>query len=159
MTAKKVGRTAPARPKRVPDKRTSAKPKASASSDADGRPAVKAALAAVPAEQRALARRLDELILRTVPGAVSRVKYRKPSQPLGVPFYGLAGGGWFVFLNPLKGRIRLTFFAGTGLKPAPPITAPGGSRAIDIASAAEMDEKTLTGWLRQAAKLKGWGQV
>jgi hypothetical protein len=131
----------------------------SAPNDPDGRPAVVAALDDIGSEQRALAKRLDRLILAALPGAVSRVKYRKPSQPLGVPFYGLPEGGWIVHLNPLKGRVRLTFFAGGQLKPAPPIAAPGGSRAIDIASAEEIDEKQLTAWLRQAKKLPGWGKV
>jgi hypothetical protein len=133
--------------------------KKSPPNDPDGRPAVVAALNDIAPEQRALAKRLDRLILAALPGAVSRVKYRKPSQPLGVPFYGLPQGGWIVHLNPLKARVRLTFFAGGQLKPAPPIAAPGGSRAIDIASAEELDEKQLAAWLRQAKKLPGWGKV
>ena len=133
--------------------------KTSASSGPDGRGAVRAALDAVPAEQRRLAKRLDKLILAAIPGAVSGVKYRKPSQPLGVPFYGLAETGWLLHLNPLKGRVRLTFFAGSGLKPSPPIAAPGGSRAIDIPSESELDEKQLRAWLQQAKKLPGWGHV
>ena len=132
---------------------------AKSGADPDGRPAVKAALAAVAAEQRSLAQRLDRLVLGALPGAVSRVKYRKPSQPLGVPFYGLPERGWLVHMNPLKGRVRLTFFAGGKLKPAPPIAAPGGSRAIDIPSLAELDEKQLVAWLEQAGKLPGWGKV
>jgi len=130
-----------------------------ATSDPDGRSAVQAALAQVAPEQRRLAKRLDRLILAAVPGAVSRVKYRKPSQPLGVPFYGLADAGWFVHLNPLKSRVRLTFVAGGKLRPRPPLPAPGGARAIDIASEEELDEKQLTAWLQQAMKLPGWGRV
>jgi hypothetical protein len=126
---------------------------------ADGRSAVVAALNGIPTDQRRLARRLDALILATLPGAVSAVKYRKPSQPLGVPFYGLPGTGWIVHLNPLKGRVRLTFLAGGALKPAPPLPSPGGSRAIDISSEDELDDKQIAAWLRQAKKLPGWGRV
>jgi len=90
---------------------------------------------------------------------VSGVKYRKPSQPLGVPFYGLPGKGWIVFVNSLKGRVRVTFFAGATLKPAPPLPSPGGTRAIDIPAEAELDEKQIKSWVRQAKGLKGWGRI
>jgi len=133
--------------------------KSAAGSGPDGRAGVKAWLDGIPSEQRRLARRLDALILKTVPGSVSGIKYRKPSGPLGVPFYGLPESGWFLHLNALKGRVRITFFAGSAMKPAPPLPSPGGSRAIDIPNDAEPDEKQITAWLRQANKLPGWGQV
>lgn len=127
--------------------------------DPDGRAGVKAWLDGVPTEQRRLARRIDALIRATTPGAVSGIKYRKPSAPLGVPFYGLPETGWITFVNSLKGRLRITFYAGGSLKPKPPIVAPGGARAIDIAAEAELDEKQIAAWLRQAKDLKGWGRV
>lgn len=162
MTAKRTVAKGSARPKKTAATRpASSRPQSSTVgfSEADGRPAVQAVLDNVPPAQRPLARRLDELIRKTVPEAVSAVKYRKPSQPLGVPFYGIPGGGWLVHMNPLKARVRLTFFAGAALTPSPPIAAPGGSRAIDIPDDAEVDEKQLRTWLQQAKKLPGWGRV
>ena len=130
--------------------------KASAS---EGRAGVKAWLAGIAPEQRGLARRIDALIVKTVPGVVSAIKYRKPSAPLGVPFYGLAETGWLLHVNDLKGRVRLTFYAGGALRPAPPLPSPAGSRAIDIPNDAEVDEKQLAAWLKQATKLPGWGHI
>lgn len=124
----------------------------------DARPGVVAWLAHVDPAQRALARRLDRLILAAMPKAVCGIKYRKPSQPHGVPFYGLRDHGWIVLMNALKGRIRVGFFT-RELKPRPPIDAPGGSSAIDIATEDELDEKQLTAWVRQAMKLPGWGKI
>ena len=154
MPAKKTARVA-----RATRAERSKPAKPSPTPAADGRPAVRAALDAVPSEQRSLAKRLDELLLASIPGAVCAVKYRKPSQPLGVPFYGVAEKGWLVHLTPLKGRVRLTFLRGGGLKPAPPIAAPGGARAIDIPTEADLDERQLRAWITQAAKLPGWGHV
>jgi len=113
----------------------------------------------VPAEQQRLVRHLDRLILQAVPDAVCAVKFRKPSNPLGVPFYGLQGGGWIASVNSLKGRVRLIFFAGLDLKPMPPLAAPPKARGIDYASDDEVDEKQFKSWLQQAKKLPGWGRV
>ena len=124
----------------------------------DGRPGVVAWLADVDAAQRPLAKRIDRLILQTVPKAVCGIKYRKPSQPFGVPFYGLPDDGWFVLMNKLKGRIRVGFFT-RAMKPRPPIDAPGGSSAIDIATLNDLDEKQLKSWLLQATRLPRWGKV
>jgi hypothetical protein len=119
---------------------------------------VTAWLNGIPAEQRRLARRLDALVVQAMPGAVQAIKYRKPSAPLGVPFYGLPETGWILHVNELKGRVRLTFLAGGKLKPMPPLGS-GATRAIDIPNDADVDEKQITAWLRQAKKLPGWGQV
>ena len=113
----------------------------------------------VPAEQQRLVRHLDRLILQAVPDAVCAVKFRKPSNPLGVPFYGLKDGGWIASVNSLKGRVRLIFFAGRDLKPMPPLAAPPKARGIDYASDDEVDEKQFKSWLQQAKKLPGWGRV
>jgi hypothetical protein len=125
----------------------------------DGRQGVEAWLDHVPAEQQRLVRHLDRLILQAVPDAVCAVKFRKPSNPLGVPFYGLEGGGWIASVNSLKGRVRLIFFAGRDLKPMPPLAAPPKARGIDYASDDEVDEKQFKSWLQQAKKLPGWGRV
>jgi hypothetical protein len=144
-----------AKPSRVEGPR----PKSGHAPDADGRPGVKAWLKGITPEQRRLARRIDALILEAIPEAVSAVKFRKPSAPLGVPFYGLPGKSWIVHVNSLKARVRLTFYAGEALKPSPPLPAPGGARAIDVPSEAALDEAQIRAWLRQAKGLKGWGRV
>lgn len=125
----------------------------------DGRPAVETWLKHVKPEQQSVARRIDAIILDAVPGVVSAVKFRKPSNPLGVPFYGIAGGGWLVSVNSLKAAVRLNFFAGNSLKPMPPLAAPPKARAVDVPSDDDLDERQIKSWLQQAKKLPGWGRV
>ena len=62
-------------------------------------------------------------------------------------------------MNSLKGRVRLTLYAGNALKPPPPLAAPQGARAIDIAPDDELDEKQMKAWLQQAKKASGWGRI
>jgi hypothetical protein len=126
--------------------------------EADGRPAVEAWLDRVKPEQQPLVRRLDQLILEAMPDAVCAVKFRKPTNPLGVPFYGLPGQGWIVSVNAFKAHVKLMFFAGSALKPTPPTVVPH-ARAIDFRSDEEFDEKQVKAWLQQAKKLPGWGRV
>src|SRR5689334_5642671 len=47
-----------------------------------------ACIAAMPGWKRDLGKRLDALIVRTVPGVVKAVKWNSP-------FYGVMGQGWF----------------------------------------------------------------
>src|SRR5215831_13058578 len=83
--------------------------------EADGRPAVEAWLDRVKPEHQALVRRLDQLILEAMPDAVCAVKFRKATNPWGVPFYGLPGQGWIVSVNSFKAHVKLMFFASGGL--------------------------------------------
>lgn len=124
----------------------------------DGRPAVEAWLDHVKPEHQRVVRRIDALILKTIPDVVCAVKYRKPTNPLGVPFYGRTGDGWIVGLNALKAQVRVAFFTGNALKPIPSLAARPG-RAVDIASDEELDERQIKAWLQQAKKLPGWGGV
>jgi hypothetical protein len=126
---------------------------------ADGRRGVEAWLEHVKPEQQRLVRRLDQLIMGAIPEAVCAVKFRKPTNPLGVPFYGQPGRGWIASVNSLKDQVRLIFFAGRALKPMPPLAAPPQARGIDFHSDDEFDEKRLKAWLQQAKRLPGWGRV
>ena len=125
----------------------------------DGRPAVEAWLDHVRPEHRSIVRRIDALILEAVPGVVCAVKFRKPTNRWGVPFYGIAGKGWIVSVNSLKAQVRLIFFAGSVLKPIPPLAAPPRARAIDVHADEDLDERQINSWLQQAMKLSGWGHV
>jgi hypothetical protein len=127
--------------------------------NADGRPGVEAWLDHVKPEQQSLVRHLDRVILEAIPDAVCAVKFRKPTNPLGVPFYGLPGGGWIASVNSLKAQVRLILFAGRALKPMPPLAAPPQARGIDFHTDDDVDEKRLNAWLQQAKKLPGWGRV
>src|SRR6188474_1923656 len=56
---------------------------------ADGDAPVQAYLAAMPGWKRDLGKRLDALIVRTVPKVCKAVKWNSP-------FYGVEGQGWFL---------------------------------------------------------------
>jgi hypothetical protein len=134
-------------------------PTSDAVPNADGRPAVEAWLKHAKPEHQVIARRLDVLIFEAVPDAITAVKFRKPSNPLGVPFYGIPGKGWIVSVNSLKVQVRVIFFAGNAMTPMPPLAAPPRARAIDLYPDKELDERQIKAWLVQARKLPGWGRV
>ena len=56
---------------------------------ADGDASVQAYIAAMPGWKRDVGRRLDALIVRTIPGVRKTVKWNSP-------FYGVEGQGWFL---------------------------------------------------------------
>lgn len=132
----------------------------------DGAAGVQAWIAGVKPEHRPLVERIDAIIAETLPGVVRAIKWRKPSQPLGVPFYGLPDQGWIAAIWSFKDRVGVGFFAGTLLHPEPPVTAMAGpwnrgtvkGRRIDIHNEAELDEALLRSWIVQACNLPGWGK-
>src|SRR6202008_1135600 len=80
----------------------------------DGDAPVQAYIAAMPGWKRAVGKRLDALIVRTVPGVRKAVKWNSP-------FSGSAAGdGWFLSLHVFTHFVRVTFFRGTSLDPVPP---------------------------------------
>lgn len=118
---------------------------------ADGDAPVQAYIAAMPGWKSDLGRRLDELIVRTVPHVRKAVRWNSP-------FYGVEGQGWFLSFHVLTKYVKVTFFAGTSLKPVPPGGTPKSkeTRWIDIYENDELDEKQMTAWVKQAAALPGW---
>jgi hypothetical protein len=110
---------------------------------------VRAYIAAMPGWKRDVGRRLDALIVRTVPGVHKAVKWNSP-------FYGIEGDGWFLSLHCFTKYIKVAFFRGTSLRPAPP----GESRQkevryLDIHQDDPFDEAQLAAWVRQASRLPG----
>lgn len=53
--------------------------------------------------------------------------------------------------------MKVTFFAGASLQPAPPGGETKDARWIDIREN-DLDEAQMAEWIRQAAALPGWGQ-
>jgi hypothetical protein len=118
---------------------------------ADGDAPVQAYIAAMPGWKRDLGKRLDALIVRSVPKVRKAVKWNSP-------FYGMEGKGWFLSFHVLTRYVKVTFFNGTSLRPIPP----GGTerskdaRWIDIHEDDRFDEAQMAKWVKQAAKLPGW---
>jgi hypothetical protein len=115
----------------------------------DGNAPVRAYIAAIPGWKRAVARRVDALIVRTVPGVKKAVKWNSP-------FYGVEGNGWFLNLHCFTKYVKVAFFRGTSLSPMPP----GESRHkevryLDIREDDKLDQAQLAAWVKQASELPG----
>jgi len=116
---------------------------------ADGDAPVQAYIAAMPDWKSDVGRRLDTLIVCTVPDVCKAVKWNSP-------FYGIEGRGWFLSFHTFTNYVKVTFFRGTSLRPAPPGGKAKDARWIDIHED-DLDEMQMTTWIRQAAALPGWG--
>ena len=117
----------------------------------DGDAPVRSYIAAVPAGwKRDLARQLDALIVRHVPGVTKAVKWNSP-------FYGVEGQGWFLSFHCFTKFIKVMFFNGGSLKPLPPRESNNPAvRCIDIHQQEPVDEKQFASWLKQASRIPGW---
>ena len=117
---------------------------------ADGNAPVRGYIAAMPGWKRNLGKRLDALIVRTVPSVQKAVKWNSP-------FYGIEGRGWFLSFHTFTHYVKVTFFRGTSLRPVPPVTSKHPEvRYLDIREGDELDEAQMAAWVRQAAGLPGW---
>ena len=116
----------------------------------EGDSPVQAYIEAMPDWKRDVGRRLDALIVRTVPRVRRAVKWNSP-------FYGVEGQGWFLNFHVFTKYIKVAFFRGTSLRPLPPGESKHAEvRYVDIREDEELDEAQLTTWIRQAAALPGW---
>jgi len=115
---------------------------------ADGDAPVQAYIAAMPGWKRAIGKRLDALIVRNVPSVRKAVKWNSP-------FYGIEGQGWFLSFHVFTRYVKVTFFRGTSLRPAPPGGTGQDARWIDIHED-DLDEAQLATWIKRAAALPGW---
>ncbi|HKP61766.1 MAG TPA: DUF1801 domain-containing protein [Polyangiales bacterium] len=115
----------------------------------EGDAPVQAYVAALPGWKRELGRKIDALVVRSVPGVRKAVKWNSP-------FYGIEDQGWFLSFHAFAQYMKLTFFRGTSLKPTPPGTSKHPEvRYLDIREG-ELDEAQLAKWVKQAASLPGW---
>jgi hypothetical protein len=109
---------------------------------------VQAYIAAMPGWKSGVGRRLDALIVRTVPGVHKAVKWNSP-------FYGVEGQGWFVNFHTYTNYVKVAFFRGTSLRPVPPgESAHKEVRYVDIHED-DLDEAQLAAWVKQASRLPG----
>jgi hypothetical protein len=100
---------------------------------------------------------LDELrkvILGAAPGIVETVKWRKPSNPAGVPVW--ESNGIICTGERYKDKVKLTFMHGAKLKdPTGLFNADDKGatrRAIDVPEGGKVDAKALTALVREAVK-------
>jgi hypothetical protein len=116
----------------------------------DGNAPLRAYIAAMPGWKKDIGRRLDALIVRTVPRVRKAVKWNSP-------FYGIEGQGWFLSFHVFTRYVKVTFFAGASLRPVPPGSTlrSGDARWLDIYEEG-FDEAQLASWVKQAAAMPGW---
>jgi hypothetical protein len=115
----------------------------------DGDAPVKAYIEAMPGWKRDLGRRLDALIVGTVPNVQKAVKWNSP-------FYGMEGDGWFLNFHCFTKYVKVAFFRGMSLDPIPPgASKSGDTRYLDIREDEELDERQFLDWVKQASKLPG----
>lgn len=153
-TAKKVAPKQPAKTAKKASKKPAAKPKLLSGGNpqipkADGDEPVQAYIAAMPGWKRDVGRRLDALVVRTVPQVRKAVRWN-------TPFYGVDGKGWFLAFHCITKYVKVTFFRGSSLRPVPPVESKMKEvRYFHIHEDDQIDEKLLASWIKQAAKLPG----
>jgi hypothetical protein len=116
---------------------------------ADGDAPVQAYIAAMPGWKRDVGRRLDALIVRTVPGVRKAVKWNSP-------LYGVEGQGWFLSYHCFTKYVKVAFFRGASLRPVPPGESKQEDvRYLDIHEDDKLDEAQFAAWVKQASQLPG----
>src|SRR5438874_13411935 len=107
----------------------------------DGDASVQAYIVAMPSWKSQIGRRLDAIIVRTVPGVRKAVKWNSP-------FYGIEGQGWFLSFHTFTNYVKVTFFQGKSLRPVPPGGKARDARWIDIHED-DIDEAQIAAWIQQ----------
>ncbi|HEY1068587.1 MAG TPA: DUF1801 domain-containing protein, partial [Pirellulales bacterium] len=82
----------------------------------DGDAPVQAYIAAMPGWKADVGRRLDELIVRTIPHVRKAVRWNSP-------FYGIEGQGWFLGVHCITKYVKIAFFRGASFDPPPPVAS------------------------------------
>ena len=110
---------------------------------------VQAYIAAMPGWKSDVGRRLDALIVRTVPGVRKAVKWNSP-------FYGVEDQVWFLSFHCFTKYVKVAFFRGASLRPVPPGESKHKEvRYLDIHEDDQLDEAQFAAWVKQASQLPG----
>lgn len=115
----------------------------------DGDAGVRAYIASMEPWQAAIARRVDALVVKHVPGVRKAMRWH-------CPFYGVEGQGWFLAFAAFQHHVKFTFFKGTSLDPVPPSGEQRDARSLDVRESDKLDEKLMTRWIEQASSIPGW---
>lgn len=133
---------------------TAAKPKLLTSSNPQiplgfGDAPVRAYINAMPGWKKGVGKKLDELIVKTIPDVYKAVKWN-------TPFFGYEGQGWFLALYCYTKYVQVSFFQGSALKPIPSGESKQKNvRYFNIFEDDVFDEAQFVSWVKQASKLPG----
>lgn len=115
----------------------------------EGDEPVQAYISAMPGWQHDVGKRVDALVVETVPDVRKAVKWN-------TPLYGVEDQGWFMSMYCYKKYVQLTFMRGTSLEPVPPVASKTPeTRYFSIYEDDAVDEAQLTSWIEQASQLPG----
>lgn len=116
----------------------------------DGEGPVRDYISAMPGWKQDLGRRLDRLIVDTVPRLRKGVRWNQP-------FYGVEGDeGWFLSFRCYTSYVQVQFLSGRSLDPMPPKESKHEKvRYLDISEDDDLDEDQLRSWVQQASTLPG----
>jgi len=156
MKAKKPGKSRkPAKAgKKTAATRSAAKPKLLSGDNpqiakAYGDAPVQAYIAAIPGWKRDVARRVDEIVSRAVPGVRKAVKWNSP-------MYGVEEQIWFLSMHCFTKYVKVAFFRGASLSPQPPGESKHAHvRYLDIHEDDKLDEAQFAAWVKRASELPG----
>jgi hypothetical protein len=115
----------------------------------DGDEPVQAYIAAMPEWKQAIGRKLDKLIVKTVPNVHKAVKWN-------TPLYGVPGQGFFIAFHVFTHYIKVTFFYGNELTPIPPVPSKDKHARYEHIREGEFNEAQMKDWIKQAAAIPGW---
>ncbi|CAM3774204.1 DUF1801 domain-containing protein [Smaragdicoccus niigatensis] len=101
----------------------------------------------------ALVGELRTLINRAAPGVTEEAKWKKASNPDGVPAFSL--GGLICTIETYKDKVKVTFFKGGSLEDPSGLFLPsdGVRRAMDVYEQDELNEDAFMALVRVAAAL------
>lgn len=115
----------------------------------DGDVPVQAYIEAMPSWKHDVGRRLDQLIVQTVPQVRKAVRWN-------TPFYGIEGQGWFLAFHCMTKYVKVAFLNGASLRPLPPVASKdANTRYYHIHEGDRLDEELIASWIRQASALPG----
>jgi hypothetical protein len=104
---------------------------------------------AMPGWKNAVGKRLDRLIVESVPRLEKAVKWNSP-------FYGVDKDIWFLSFHCMTKYVKVAFFRGGSLDPRPPGESKQKDvRYLDIHEHDEIDERQFIDWVKEASKLPG----
>jgi len=126
--------------------------KKSMDTKADGPQSVDAKIASLPDWRGEMLSRIRGLIRKADPDVLEDAKWRKASNPLGVPTWSHAG--IICTGETYRDKVKLTFARGASLEDRSGLfnsSLDGGTRrAIDIREDEQIDEEALAGLIREA---------
>ena len=102
----------------------------------DGDAGVQAYIASMEPWQAAIAKRVDALVVKHVPGVRKAVRWH-------CPFYGVEGQGWFLAFAAFQHHVKFSFFKGTRSSPFRPSA---NSRTCARWTCASRTRSTRSSW-------------